>query len=220
MRRWIMVLCLSLCVPVVAQATTRVTIEAATFTNGFMNVFNLPAPDGDGAFQFGQPWGVPDLTVTFNGDELSFGPAGIDTDDAFWYVSGGGPGGVGNKIMEAGCYLQNDGGLAGERVIFRFEVLSNTLIDGYTARAFIRDFAPDFSSNVSSVIDVDTPGAYALELQAIDDAARHVQVGVQLVGPNVWPTDVAAAGTIVFGPRDTVPNEASSFGSIKALYGN
>ena len=221
MRSLVLATILAVLVPLGAHAQTKLTVDPAALTNGFMNVSNLPAPDGDGAFQFAQAWGFADLTAVFNGDELTLGPTPIETADSFWYQGTPGPGAAGNKFMEANSYAEfSDGSLAGQTVTFRFEVLANTLTPEHGVRAFIRDFAPDFSSVVEEVIEVDAPGAYALQLATIDDGARPVQIGFQMRGPNVWPTDAPDFGTIVIGPRTTVSGDESSFGGIKALYEN
>lgn len=221
MRTIALVTLFALLVPHGAQAQVKITVDPSTFTAGFMNVFNLPEPDGDGAFQFASSWGFADLTASFNGDELTLGPNSIDDTDTFWYVGGGAPGNPGNKIMEANAYAEfTDGSLAGETVTFRFEVISNTLTDAHSVRAFIRDFAPDFSSVNEVFLPIDGPGAYAFQLTTENNVLRPVQVGFQMTGVNVWATDVAPFGTIVIGPRDTVSDDESSFGEIKALYEN
>ena len=52
----------------------------------------------------------------------------------------------------------------------------------------------------------------------INDPARHVQYGFELVGVCVWITDVAPYGNIVIGPYTPVSTEAESFGGVKALF--
>jgi hypothetical protein len=210
---------LALLVPVAGSAQVQVTTDPATMTNGFMNVFNLPAPDGDGAFQFASPWGFADLRASFDGTDLTFAPNTINDPDPFWYIGGGGPGAPGNKIMEANGYAEVlDGSLAGETIVFTFEVLSNTLTDAHTVTAFIRDFAPDFSTVNETVIPVDAIGAYSLSLDTINDPARPVQWGIQMRGVNVWETDVEPFGEIVIGADLVVSTDESSFAKVKALY--
>lgn len=210
---------LALLVPVAGSAQVQVTTDPATMTNGFMNVFNLPAPDGDGAFQFGSPWGFADLRASFDGTDLTFAPNTINDPDPYWYIGGGGPGAPGNKIMEANGYAEVlDGSLAGETIVFTFEVKSNTLTDAHTVTAFIRDFAPDFSSVNETVIPVDAVGAYSLSLDTINDPARPVQWGIQMRGVNVWETDVEPFGEIVIGADLVVSTDESSFAKVKALY--
>lgn len=209
-----------------AQAAD-VTVDPATLNLGFMNVFNLPPPDGDGVFQFGSAWGLGDLTAVYSGSQLTLGPNTIGDPNEYWYqcVGGavppncGGPGAPGNKIMEANSYAQvDDGSLAGVTVNFTGEVLANSLTSEHVAYAFIKDFAPDFSSFTESKIVLPASGSFSLALNTINDPARHVQWGFQMVGVNVWVTDVAPFGSVTVGPTSPTPTESSSWGRVKIMY--
>lgn len=173
---------------------------------GYMNVFELPA--NGGGFVFGSAWGLADLTASFDdgASTLTMGPNTIGDPDPFWYIGGGGPGAMGNKIMEANMYQQVDGGLAGQMVTFSGTVQSMSLTDAHEARVFIRDFAADFSSSVDVYADIDAAGNFSISLDTINDAARHVQWGIQIRGENVWVTDVTPFGNVVFS---TVPTPGS-----------
>ncbi len=181
---------------------------------GYMNVFNLPAPNGDGAFQFASSWGTADLVAVFNSGTLTLSPNTIGDPNPYWYTPAGGPGSVGNKIMEANYYVQVDGTYAGQTVNFTGTVLSNTMTgadangNGWTKIAFIKDFAADFSSfNVISAPLVN--GVFNISLATINDPTRHVQYGFQVVGPCVWVTDVAPFGSVVIqdAPAPFVPDQ-------------
>ena len=178
-----------------AEAQVSVGVDPSSNWLGFMNVSNLPAPDGDGAYQFGSSWGTADLVAIFDGPTLQLTPNTINDPDPYWYIGGGGPGAPGNKIMEANFYVEDTGTFNGQTVTFSGEVLSNTLDPSYTTVAFIRDFAPDYSSSVGITIPL-APGAFSLSLATINDPARHVQYGFQTVGRNVWFTDVAQFGEV------------------------
>lgn len=179
-----------------ASAAVNVTVNPAAPWLGFMNVFNLPAPAGDGAYQFGSPWGTADLTATFSGDVLTLGPNSIGDPNEYWYQgvgpNPGGPGAPGNKIMEANMYVE-DNSLAGQVVSFTYEVLSNSFTSAHNSVAFIKDFAFDYSTNVTVTLPL-TPGVHTITLDTIDDPSRHVQYGFQTTGVNVWITDVAPFG--------------------------
>jgi hypothetical protein len=208
-----------------AQAQISVTVDPAKIVNGYMNVYNLPAPDGDGAFQFASTWGIPDLTAVWSMDELTLGPNTIGDPNEYWYqcVDGytapdcGGPGAPGNKIMEANCYAEENGPLAGQTVVFSGIVQATDLTSAHVIIAFIKDFAPDFSSfNVSSVV-LSSVGPFSISLDTVNDAARHVQYGFQMTGVNVWVTDVEPFGSITVGPFNPVGTQSATWGSIKAL---
>lgn len=187
-----------------AQASA-VTVSPGPSTNpwsGYMNVFELPANSGD--FVYGQGWGIPDLTVAFDdsSNTLTFGPTAINDPDAFWYSSGAGaPGAVGNKEMEALVYIEETGSLAGQDIDFIFNTLSDTTTATHTGYAFIKDFAPDYSSNVNTIVAL-AGGPQTISLTTINDPTRHVQYGFHMFGANIWPGDEAAFGNFVI---ETVP---------------
>ena len=186
------VLCLGLLCAKPADAAVIVGPDPTATWLGFMNVSNLPA-DG-GAYQFGGVWGTADLTATWSGDVLTLGPNTIGDPDPYWYKGGGGPGAQGNKNMDANMYVQSDA-LVGETVTFTGKVLSNTLVEPYTSVAFIKDFAPDFSSFNQVTVPL-TPGDFSITLATNPAAGRHVQYGFETIGPNVWATDVGPKGNV------------------------
>lgn len=206
-----------------AFAQTNVTVDPATFTFGYMNVFDL----GMG-FQFGSSWGTADLVATWNGPEAILSPNTIGDPNEYWYICDdpadapdncGQPGAAGNKIMEAIFHAQfDDGSLAGQEVVFSGNVIANTFTDAHTVQAFVRDFAPDFSSVVESVIPLDAAGYFQVSLNTINDPARHVQYGFITTGVNVWVTDTAPFGSMTVGPDQAVANEDATWGSIKSIY--
>lgn len=187
-----------------AQADVSLTIDPGAAWLGYMNVFELPA--NGGGFVFGSGWQPADLPATFSGSTLTLAPNSINDPSTFWYIGGGGPGAQGNKVMEGSMYVEPAAGsLSGQTVTFSANVLSNTLIDPYTSVAFIKDFAP----NYSSFVEVSVPlvnGVFSISLETIADPTRHVQYGFTTKGPNVWITDVAPFGTVQIAP---VPEPAS-----------
>lgn len=197
--------------PTDASAVT-VTVTPAQPWVGYMNVFELPA--NGGGYVFGSNWGVADLRANFTGPNLTIEAAPIGTGDAFWYQNGtGGSGAAGNKQMDANFYLE-DNTLAGQEVTFTGTVLSNSLVAPYTSVAFVKDFAPDYSSVVVQTVPL-APGTFSVTLQTINDPARHVQYGIGTVGPNVWPTDVGSKGAVVL----TAVPEPAMLASVAALGG-
>ena len=204
----------------VACAMSAGTARAADFTlngsdpyQGFMNVFDL-----GGGYQFNSSWGTADLCAVFTGNELRFSPNTIGDTNSYWYTPSGQPGAAGNKIMEANMYVEYTGPLAGQTVNFTGMILSNTLTSAHVAKAFIRDFAPDFSSVVEQSVVLPVTGTFSLTLNTINDPARHVQYGFQMKGVNVWVTDVAPYGAVVLGPIEPTPTQSTTWGRVKAMY--
>jgi hypothetical protein len=198
-------------VQAIAAAATNVIVDSAANWAGYMNVF--ANPQGGGGYVFGSPWGTADLSAVFNSSGLVLSPNTIGDPSPEWYSPSGGPGAVGNRTMEANFYQEFTGPLAGQNVTFSGTVLANTLVaasntnalgNGWTAVAFIRDFAPDYSSFNSATVPL-TPGAFSVSLSTSGDPARHVQYGFQVVGPNVWVTDVAPFGNIVIENAGIAP---------------
>lgn len=175
---------------------TKVTVDSAKMTGGYMNVFELPS--NGGAYVFGSGWGIADLNAVFsNPGTVTLSPNTIGDPNPFWYTPSGGPGSVGNKIMEGNLYAQpTDGTLTAVTVQLEGVVTNFSLTSAHQAIAFIRDFAPDFSSVVEQTVPLTATGAFSVSLNTINDPNRHVQYGFQLKGPNVWATDTAPFGNI------------------------
>jgi hypothetical protein len=193
-------LCSIISTAISAKADSIYSVDPSATWLGYMNVFNLPSAGG--GFQFGSSWGTADLVATFSGTTLTLAPNTIGDPDPYWYTPGGGPGAVGNKIMDASFYQEFGGGLAGQTVTFTGSVLGNSLIgnvdangNGWTSVAFIKDFAPDYSSSISTTVAL-TPGVFSVSLATVNDPARHVQFGFETIGPDVWVTDVGPYGSV------------------------
>ena len=174
----------------VACADQTVTVDPAALTSGYMNVSEL-----DGTYLWGSTWGIPDLTAVFDGGVLTLGPNTINDPAEYWYVGGGGPGASGNKLMEANLYNETTGTYADQTLTFTGEVLANTLTQAHTSIAFIKEFAPDYSSFNGVSVPL-APGVFTIELPISSDAARHVQYGFTTTGVNVWATDVEPYGMV------------------------
>jgi hypothetical protein len=186
------------------MADVDVTVDPSQTWLGFMNVFELPS--NGGGYVFGSPWGTADLTAVFSGSLLTLGPNSINDPSPFWYTPSGGPGALGNKIMDANMYVEPAGSYPGQNVTFSGVVLSNTLVgnvdgngNGWTSVAFIKDFAPDYSSFNLITVPL-TPGPFSITLATEPDPARHVQYGFETIGPCVWFTDVGPFGNIQVVP--------------------
>jgi PEP-CTERM motif len=200
---------LTLCSFLITAPNTNAQSQVAVTPNapwqGFMNVFNLPSAGG--GYQFGSAWGVADLTATWAGQVLTLGPNTIGDTNSYWYTPAGGPGATGNKIMDANIYVETTGVYSGQTLTFSGNVLANTLAgkqdpngNGWTSVAFIKDFAPDYSSSVSITAPL-VNGAFSISLAALADPTRHIQYGFETIGPDVWITDVAPYGSIQIVPE-------------------
>ena len=198
-----------------ASAAQGVVVTAGTFSNGgwnsYMNVFETPA--NGGGFVFGSGWGIADLNTSFNdvAETMTFSPNTIGDPNPFWYTPAGGPGAAGNKVMEANAYYEVNGAYAGQTVTFQGTILSNTLTSAHQGIIFVKDFAPDYSSVVTSSIPM-TAGAFSLSLNTIPDPARHVQWGFQVKGVCVWFTDVAQFGNVVISTAIPTPGSLAVLG--------
>lgn len=177
-------------------ASTQVAVDPGQNWIGFMNVFNLPA-DG-GGYVFGSPWGTADLRGSFTGNTLTLSP-NINTynaSDPFWVK----PNGDGNKTMDASFYVENDS-LAGLSVNFVGNVIANSLVSPYTSVAFIKDFAPDYSSSTS--VTVPLVGGAFFSISLATTPGHHIQYGFETIGPNANPATVNALGSVSVIPEPT-----------------
>ncbi len=207
---------------------------------GFMNVSNLPAPDGDGAFVFGSGWGTDDLVSDFDDANgvLTLSPNVIADPNEFWYqnttgtapdpANPGGPGQRGNKFMDANLYIEDQmGGLSGDTVEFTYTVLSDTTTSAHSGFAFIRDFDPGYGAFVETLVPL-TVGTHTISLLTIPpldetpEQIRPVQFGFTFQGENVWSTDVAPFGSIEIeipssGGPTPIPGDFNGDGSVNGL---
>ncbi len=193
---------------------------------GYSNFFEIPFDLG--IFVFGSAWGLDRLTAEFDdmASSVTFGPLGIDDPNVFWFmdtiggapdpVNPGGPGQDGNKIAETSFYQEVVGDYDGQTVTFSGEILADTLDSDWSVVAFVRDFAPDFQSFNDEEVSVPV-GPFSVSLQVDPSAGRVVQYGFRMVGPNVWPSDVASKGAItvatVSPPAVCVGDIADDFGT-------
>lgn len=186
----------------------NVTVDPSTLTFGYMAVFNTP--QNGGGYQFEGGWGIADLNSSISGSGpttvVTLSPNTIGDPNPYWYLPSGGPGATGNKIMHANLYSETTGTYVGTTLQFGGTVLVNSLLssvnqqgNGWTSVAFIKDFAPDYSSFNSVTVPLNSLGVFNISLATVNDPARHVQYGFETVGPDVWVTDAAAYGTVQIG---------------------
>jgi hypothetical protein len=189
-----------------------VSVDPAALTSGYMNWFNLPPsgtfPANPYGSQAGQAvWGLADLVSSFSASGLTnvvtLSPNNIADPDPFWYVGGGADGNPGNKIMDANLYNETTGVYTGQPLTFTGVVYSNGLLkanstnqqgNGWTAYAFIKDFAADYSSSTQTNILLTNVGTFSLTKVISSDPGHHIQYGFETFGPCVWPTDPILPG--------------------------
>jgi hypothetical protein len=208
----LIVACVALGAAQQASAVTKTVDPGATWL-GYMNVSELPS--NGGGYVFGSGWGTADLVATFSGPVLTLAPNNVNPPtglaDTFWYN----PDGSGNKIMAASMYVQDDS-LVGQSITFEGVVVSNSFTSAHSTVAFIKDFAPDYSTfNVSS-FPLTSPGAFSITLNTIPMPGRHVQFGFETTGVNVWAADVAPFGSIQI---TAIPEPSSLLLGLTALGG-
>lgn len=175
------------------------TVDPNADWQGYMNVFEIDrsgAVPTRGGFVFGSGWGFNELTASFNDSgTLTLGVNSVDDPAPFWY--GEAPERIGNKWMDANGFVQftNDASLTGTSLTFTGIVQSNSFTANHTATAFIRDFASDFSSFVEASVAL-TPGVFSVTLDTVEGEGRHIQIGFNVAGENVWITDAPAFGNV------------------------
>jgi hypothetical protein len=152
-----------------------------------MNVFELPS--NGGAYLWGSAWGTGDLQASFSGATLTLAPNinCYNAADPYWTNPDGSP----NKNMDAAMYVQNDA-LAGSSVEFTGFTLANTLVSPYTSTAFIRDFAPDFSS--FTTVTAPLVGSTSWDITLATSVGDHIQYGFETIGPDANPLTAGSLG--------------------------
>ncbi len=178
------------------QAT--ITVDPSASWIGYMNWSPIPQLPGTG--NGNSAWGTADLCASFSGPVLTLSPNTIGDPSTYWYVGGGAPGNPGAKMMDANMYVETTGVYTGQTLTFTGDVLGNSLLssvnsmgNGWTSVAFIKDFAPDYSSFNTVTVPLNL-GVFSISLATVNDPTRHIQYGFETVGPDVWATDPALPG--------------------------
>jgi len=181
-----------------ANAQTNVTVDAnATWLSAMLWFTNVP---GEPFENYAGDWPLEALKTTLNTTDntVSLYPnySAYAAGDPTW---SNGP--IGNKIMLALSYVQDDA-LVGQNMTFSGTVISNTLVDGYSVKAFIKVLDANYSSPplAELVIELDEEGSFTLPANVAQyPAAAHVQYGFMTRGLNANPVDEAAFGKMVVG---------------------
>lgn len=192
---------------------TEIEFDATANWIAFMNVTDLPA-DG-GGFQFGSPWGLPDVKSTLDVGantitlQPNFNTYAANPGDPFWVNQSTG---AGNKQMEANTFVEP--GINDVDLTFSGTVDANTLADGYTAQFFIKalDSLASFSDalNGMKIMALPASGDFSVSVTASEiPTGLLVQYGFTITGPNANPADEATLGSVVVSGELTTgePND-------------
>jgi hypothetical protein len=106
-------------------------------------------------------------------------------------------------MMDASFYVE-DNSLAGQTVTFNGVCLSNTLASGYNSTAFIKVFAPDYSSNYGQTASLVTGQPFSVVLTC--DPGSHVQYGFETQGIDASPTNLPNLGKVVLAVQSGDPS--------------
>jgi hypothetical protein len=185
----------------VSLGAQTVTFSSGTLTDGYMSwsptaytTANYPGDGGSG----GGVWGLADLQSSFSGNTLTLSP-NVNTyapGNTYWTN----PDGTGANQMDAAIYNETTGVYVGASLTFQYDVLANTLVSGYTADAFIKDFGPGYSYNGEQTMNL-APGVGSVTYPLTgSNPGEIVQFGFELIGPDANPATVASLGTVEIAP--------------------
>lgn len=189
---------LGACVNLHAQT---VTFSSSSLTDGYMSwsptantIANFPGDGGSGS----SGWGLSDLPATFSGNTLTLSP-NVNTyapGNTYWVN----PDGSGANQMDGAIYNETTGTYVGASVTFTFDVLANTLVSGYSADAFVKDFGPGYAYNGEQTVNL-TPGVDSVTYAMTgSNPGEIVQFGFELIGPDANPATVASLGSVEIAP--------------------
>ncbi|MFP9099759.1 T9SS type A sorting domain-containing protein [Flavobacterium sp. RHBU_24] len=179
-----------------AQAQTNVTVDAsATWVGGMLVYDNTPQQP----YLWYSDWGIDDIKTVRNTTDNTlilypnYNVYGTGDDPTYWAN-----GEMGNKIMQGMSLVINDA-LVGQQFTFSGNVLSNTLVSGYTATAFVKalDASWGLINETTAVLD---PGNFTISYNAAQyPGAAHIQYGFSIKGLNGNPAAMEANGNVVVG---------------------
>jgi hypothetical protein len=193
-----------------------VTVDPTTLTLGYMNwspvAGNAPGYGGTGS----SGWGLSDLQATFSGSTLTLSPNVnvYNASDPYWVNADG----SGANNMDANIYNETTGTYVNTLLTFQYYVLADTLVNSYTSVAFVKDFAPDYSSFTEFSLTL-TPGLWSVGLHTSANAGDHIQYGFETVGPDANPATVAALGSVIIGPAPEPSTLALIGAGVAGIFG-
>jgi hypothetical protein len=182
------------------NSQTTVSVDPTRTWVGYMNVFS---PDFS-TYYFGSPWGTAALSAYFdatgtNSLTLTANTNCYNPADSYW----ANPDGTGAKMMDASFYVQDDT-LAGQTLTFNGTCKSNSLASGYNSTAFIKVFAPDYSSYYGQTANL--VGGQPFSVVLTCDPGSHVQYGFETTGIDASPTNLPNLGSVVIAIQSGDPS--------------
>ena len=146
-----------------------VTVDPGALTLGYMNWSPMPGDASGYGGTGGGVWGLADLQANFSGSILTLQP------NTNTYVPGNNywvnADGSGANRMDANIYNETTGSYVGTTLTFNYTVTANTLSSPYSSQAFIKDFAPDYSSFTAATAPL-TVGAGSISLLTSTNAGH------------------------------------------------
>ena len=166
-------------------AAAQVTVQVDSTRNwmGYMNWYNT-----DGSYAGGSAWGLADLpaafepslsnatTVVLGVNSGTYNPA-----DPYWNAPDGTP----NKLLEANFYVDVGTDYAGQDVTFVGTVEANTLPEGWSCEAVIKEFYSGYNFISDTRVPLVAGQPFSVS-RAIGDG-NICQYGFLTYGPNAEP---------------------------------
>ena len=184
-------------------ASNMVTADPSSNWVGYMNVFELP--ENGGAYQFGGPWGIPDLKTTLNTGSNSitlqpnFNAYNDNPTNPYWVNQ---TTLEGNKFMEANTFIEPGAGFNDQGLIFTGNVTSFTLDTAqYDAKCFIKALDPNAgyadAFGGSKTFNLPMSGSFTVSATAAElPAGLIIQYGFMVTGRNANPADELSLGSV------------------------
>jgi len=153
-------------IPPQAAITNNVIVKAGTMINPYLYDNDFAAPANGG--------GMPSLVASYSGPVLTFSPStyGSIVGDAYTAdLYDANPSLVGNPYFPS-------------QIVFTGHCNANTLAAGYSAVAWIKDFAGDYSSSTAATVPLTNGQDFSVTLTT-SDPSHHIQWGIEMTGTAV-----------------------------------
>jgi hypothetical protein len=198
-------------------AVTLVSISAASAQSTVFKTINETEMNLSWVFVSGAAGFNPtvaDLSADFTSlNSVTLSPTVRATNTTWYNPVGGGDGSLGLRTLTSYLYgsapnlNQTYSQIEFAGNVTDFNLGTNAAGTPYTLSAVIRDYVTtNPSSVVQTVLPITTSGSFSVVHNFEFGTNRSVQWGLQLIGPNIWPTDeaqFATAGSVTVVPEPT-----------------